>query len=57
MQLRPSLIWKENLVDNMIFYWLELQMPSRGLQTKNRIHCKHKWIIITSPKLQTSNEI
>jgi hypothetical protein len=40
----------------MTFYRLELQMPSCSLQTKTGIHCKQKWIIEISPKLQTSNE-
>jgi len=29
----------------MIFYWLELQMPLHGLQTKIEIHYKQKWMI------------
>jgi hypothetical protein len=32
-------------------------MPSRGLQTKSRIHCKHKRIIEISLKLQTPKKI
>jgi hypothetical protein len=32
-------------------------MPSHGLQTKTKIHYKHKWIIEISPKLQTLDKI
>jgi hypothetical protein len=41
----------------MIFYQLELQMPSCNLQTKNQIHYKQKWIIENFPKLQTLYKI
>jgi hypothetical protein len=41
----------------MIFYRLELQMPSHNLQTKIGIHYKQKWIIEISLELQTSEKL